>query len=131
VEHAGNLAWITSNTKAAARDAKGGAAGTRRAARGLVVGHRQSVEEPARCPKKKGSLRSPSGGRDFWHYAFSWSPIGSERSRLPVALKIALYSAGANGGTPGSPTPVAWTENGCSTMCVTTISGKLLQRATS
>src|SRR5438128_1315814 len=31
--------------------------------------------------------------------------IGSERIRLPVAAKIALHSAGAMGGTPGSPTP--------------------------
>jgi hypothetical protein len=30
---------------------------------------------------------------------------GSERIRLPVAAKIALQSAGAMGGTPGSPTP--------------------------
>src|SRR6202020_3593669 len=33
-------------------------------------------------------------------------PIGSDRMRLPVAAKIALISAGANGGTPGSPTPL-------------------------
>src|SRR6266852_914554 len=30
---------------------------------------------------------------------------GSSRMRLPVATKIALHSAGTNGGTPGSPTP--------------------------
>jgi hypothetical protein len=29
--------------------------------------------------------------------------------RLPVAAKMALQSAGATGGTPGSPTP----PNGC------------------
>jgi len=33
-------------------------------------------------------------------------PIGSDRMRFPVAAKIALISAGANGGTPGSPTPL-------------------------
>jgi hypothetical protein len=33
------------------------------------------------------------------------SVIGSERIRLPVAAKIALHSAGAMGGKPGSPTP--------------------------
>ena len=33
------------------------------------------------------------------------SVIGSERIRLPVAAKIALHSAGAIGGKPGSPTP--------------------------
>ena len=31
--------------------------------------------------------------------------IGKDRRRLPVATKIALTSAGAYGGTPGSPTP--------------------------
>ncbi len=30
---------------------------------------------------------------------------GSSRIRFPVATKIALHSAGINGGTPGSPTP--------------------------
>lgn len=30
---------------------------------------------------------------------------GSSRTRLPVAAKMALQSAGTNGGTPGSPTP--------------------------
>jgi len=29
---------------------------------------------------------------------------GSERNRLPVAAKIAFVTAGATGGTPGSPT---------------------------
>lgn len=51
------------------------------------------------------------------------SPKGRSRSRLPVAAKMALARAGANGGTPGSPTPVALTENGCSTICVMTLSG--------
>src|ERR1044072_1652035 len=37
--------------------------------------------------------------------------------RFPVAAKIALHSAGANGGTPGSPTPLAGTSIGCSTIC--------------
>ncbi len=30
---------------------------------------------------------------------------GNSRTRFPVAAKIALQSAGMNGGTPGSPTP--------------------------
>src|SRR5713226_4169014 len=30
---------------------------------------------------------------------------GSSRIRFPVAAKMALQTAGANGGTPGSPTP--------------------------
>ena len=37
--------------------------------------------------------------------ALSWPLIGRLRMRLPVAAKIALHSAGAIGGTPGSPTP--------------------------
>jgi hypothetical protein len=31
--------------------------------------------------------------------------MGKDRIRLPVAAKIALQTAGATGGTPGSPTP--------------------------
>ena len=42
--------------------------------------------------------------------ALSWSPIGRLRMRLPVAAKIALHSAGAKGGTPGSPTPADGTS---------------------
>ena len=38
--------------------------------------------------------------------------------RLPVAAKIALQSAGANGGTPGSPTPLDGTSMLFSTICV-------------
>ncbi len=41
--------------------------------------------------------------------ALSCSRIGRRRMRLPVAAKIALQSAGAIGGTPGSPTPpIGW-----------------------
>ena len=47
--------------------------------------------------------------------ALSWSPIGSRRMRLPPAAKSALTSAGASGGTPGSPTPVGFSAEG--TMC--------------
>ncbi len=37
---------------------------------------------------------------------------GNERSRLPVAAKIAFDTAGATGGTPGSPTPVGASVEG-------------------
>jgi hypothetical protein len=37
-------------------------------------------------------------------------PIGRLRIRLPVAAKIALHSAGVNGGRGGSPTPLARTS---------------------
>ena len=43
-------------------------------------------------------------------------PIGRLRIRLPVAAKIALHSAGANGGTPGSPTPLGGTSGPASMM---------------
>jgi two-component system NarL family response regulator len=36
---------------------------------------------------------------------FSWGPSRSRGMRLPVAAKMALHRAGANGGTAGSPTP--------------------------
>ena len=39
-------------------------------------------------------------------YVSSCLPIGNARIRLPVAAKMALIKAGANGGTPGSPTPL-------------------------
>ena len=38
----------------------------------------------------------------------SLARIGRRRIRLPVTAKIALVSAGATGGTPGSPTPVGF-----------------------
>jgi hypothetical protein len=34
-----------------------------------------------------------------------WFLIGSARTRMPVAAKIALATAGATGGTHGSPSP--------------------------
>ena len=42
----------------------------------------------------------------FPPHASNCLPIGSARMRFPVAAKIAFISAGANGGTPGSPTPL-------------------------
>jgi hypothetical protein len=49
-------------------------------------------------------------------YASNCLPIGSARMRLPVAAKIALISAGANGGTPGSPTPLGGVSGPAGTM---------------
>jgi hypothetical protein len=43
-------------------------------------------------------------------HACSWSRSGSCRMRLPVAAKMALNSAGATGGTGGSPTPPGGTS---------------------
>jgi hypothetical protein len=42
---------------------------------------------------------------------FSEFANGKMRMRLPVALNIALATAGPIGGTPGSPTPVGGTED--------------------
>src|SRR5438445_9245416 len=40
--------------------------------------------------------------------AKSLARMGKRRTRFPVTAKIALASAGATGGTPGSPTPVGF-----------------------
>lgn len=45
-------------------------------------------------------------------------PIGRRRMRLPVAAARALASAGANGGTGGSPIPVGTLAEG--TICTST-----------
>ena len=39
------------------------------------------------------------------------SAIGSVRTRMPVAAKIALHTAGAAAGRPGSPNPVGGAED--------------------
>ena len=58
--------------------------------------------------------KSAAGGRESVPARFSrvrlglacqLPPSGRERMRLPLAAKIAFMSAGATGGTPGSPTP--------------------------
>ena len=46
------------------------------------------------------------------------SPKGRARNRLPVAAKIAFATAGATGGTPGSPIPLGGAIEG--TMCTST-----------
>ena len=51
--------------------------------------HTRSRRPLGRAPNQAGSRR----------------PRGSSRRRSPVAAKIALATAGATGGTPGSPTP--------------------------
>ena len=57
-----------------------------------------------------GSLLSRATAYAFI-FAFTASAvIGSERTRAPHALKIALASAGATTVTAGSPTPVAFSQ---------------------
>ena len=43
---------------------------------------------------------------------YTTNPIGSFLTRFPVAAKIAFATAGATGGTPGSPTPVGFSVLG-------------------
>src|ERR1700736_1343598 len=62
--------------------------------------------------------------------AASWSPIGRRRMRLPVAAKMALHSAGAKGGSPGSPTPLDGTSIPFGTMCTSVTGGDSSIRST-
>src|SRR5258708_36299656 len=67
-------------------------------------------------PDKKIRRRKPPadglarllGGYAFMLAFTASAVIGSERTRAPQALKIALASAGATTVTAGSPTPVAF-----------------------
>src|SRR3954454_9198823 len=52
-----------------------------------------------RCKRREAALCSRL-------YASNCLPSGRLRMRFPVAAKMAFISAGANGGTPGSPTPL-------------------------
>ena len=77
--------------------------------KGWVMGTVDTSRKPLSLSRQRKllSLRRPwnptlqktCGAPD---YAFE---SGSSRIRFPVAAKIALQTAGANGGTPGSPTP--------------------------
>jgi hypothetical protein len=84
-----------------------------------------SPQEP--CPTKaRVSTESPKGGATLViagssprpSYARSSGRIGRRRTRLPVAAKIALHSAGATGGTVNSPAPVGGSSLGM--MCTST-----------
>ena len=86
----------------------------------LTLHCRPPVKRAGARPALPLSLR-PEAGQTV-------SPMGRSRMRLPVAWNTALPIAGATGGTPGSPTPEAWTEKGCGTMWVCTFSGKLSER---
>src|SRR5256886_13150539 len=83
--------------------------------RQIIEGHGRAIGERATVPggddagDPPGTTsvacdRSPSR-QILLAQALSWSRIGRRRMRLPVAAKIALHSAGAIGGPPGSPTP--------------------------
>ena len=75
--------------------------------------HRAAARRRARGrPLQRGSGGDPV---DPVRPAYTVSPIGSARRRLPVAVKMALHKAGAMGGTPGSPTPAGGASLG--TIC--------------
>ena len=59
----------------------------------LVISHKKS---PAQAELGRGTLQSIYAIRGFLD-------SGNSRIRFPVAAKIALQTAGPNGGTPGSP----------------------------
>jgi hypothetical protein len=87
----------------------------------VVSEARGGLDWPSSPVHPEGSRRRDAARLQPRLHHASWSPIGSLRMRLPVAAKMALHSAGANGGTPGSPTPLGGTLMPCSTMwvCVT------------
>ena len=57
-----------------------------------------------------------------------WFFKGSERTRLPVAAKIALHTAGAIDAWPGSPTPPQNPPEGASTTSILGISRRRIIR---
>ena len=57
-----------------------------------------------------------------------WFFKGSERTRLPVAAKIALQTAGAIDAWPGSPTPPQNPPEGASTTSTSGISRRRIMR---
>src|SRR5262245_4652343 len=59
---------------------------------------------PAAIGHFHGGLLAGGEGRRYACFRSS-ARIGSRRMRRPVSVKIALATAGATGGTPGSPTP--------------------------
>ena len=63
--------------------------------------------------------------RRYYAPCIELSENGSERSRLPVAAKMAFEIAGATAGTPGSPTPVGGSDEG--TMCTSTFGMSLMR----
>jgi hypothetical protein len=81
-----------------------------------AVEHLLSLHRARRRPSGKSEDDEPSqhpvespdwlGGEGAQVALSCAGSIGRLRTRLPVAAKIALHSAGAIGGTPGSPMPV-------------------------
>ena len=65
-------------------------------------------------PRARMSIPPPQASRS-----------GSRRRRLPVAAKTAFATAGAIGGTPGSPTPLG--RSVLETMCTSTLGASCMR----
>jgi len=89
---------LASNYMSCHATGSGGRAAGSQKLRILTVGERRWIAAPAAraTPPIMGFARAQPRSLFF---------TGSTRMRLPVAAKIALHSAGATGGTGGSPTP--------------------------
>lgn len=72
-----------------------------------------------------GGARTPSELLRYDHLKLS-PANGSVRMRLPVAAKIALHTAGAAAGRPGSPKPVGGADD--FTKCTSTTGGDWFMR---
>lgn len=73
------------------------------------AGGRWATRRPDRSWHRTIPTASRTGTIFMLNFSYSsfksWERIGSRRIRLPVAAKMALATAGAIGGTGGSPTP--------------------------
>src|SRR3954452_8486092 len=73
--------------------------------------HDECLKRSQKIRQKRGSQRIDVVAISAYAFMFAFTAaavIGSERTRAPQALKIALPSAGATTVTAGSPTPVAF-----------------------
>ena len=70
--------------------------------------------------KTKYATSDSPEAKTVLHTSFAFDS-GNSRKRFPVAANTALHNAGANGGTPGSPTPAGGAS--LSTMCTSTLRG--------
>ncbi len=77
---------------------------------GVLRGGGQKRPDPPRYAARVRQIQSNAKMRSMTalaHDHFRLSPIiGSVRIRFPVAAKMALHTAGAAAGSPGSPKPV-------------------------
>ncbi len=90
----------------------------------------ESARTTKRYDRRNDQVTLKSSGL-FCEDAAAYAPCsdvaenGSDRSRFPVAAKMALEIAGATAGTPGSPTPVGASAE--PTMCTSTFGMSLMR----